>query len=425
MNQENLNQRIIPLLRLSIFIQICVYLIDFNFQPRRPGQTERILIFEPSTIIPIVLMSLILIALFIPIIQKKISHKTILAILYAQTFITIGSRFLFSMASKRIFPSPAIGLSRWDTLIFLIIPLIYIAWQYKFSYVIIFCGIVTLTEAIPTIMLTINEWDWYFIAINISSIFGRGFILGLIGWIVSRLVEVQRSQQKQLELTNQKLRKYAFTAERLAQSQERNRIARELHDTLAHTLSSLSVQLEAVKALFDINPDEAKKVLSKSIDNTRNGLRETRRTLKDLRSSELESLGLIGSINNLLSSAKERAGFQVNANFSKEANSLNDEISHCLYRIVQEAIENIVRHSNAKNVTLSLQVTKHEVHLSISDDGLGFSKKNLKEKDAFGIRGMRERVEALGGTFIIHSNPKEGTRIEVGLERDHDKSNHL
>jgi len=65
------------------------------------------------------------------------------------------------------------------------------------------------------------------------------------------------------------------------------------------------------------------------------------------------------------------------------------------------------------------------VHLSISDDGLGFSKKNLKEKDAFGIRGMRERVEALGGTFIIHSNPKEGTRIEVGLERDHDKSNHL
>lgn len=420
MNQENLNQRIIPLLRLSIFIQILIYLIDFNLQPRRPGQPAQLLMFESSTIIPVILMSFILVALFIPTIQKKISHKSILVILFAQTFITIGSRFLFSLASSRIFPSPAIGLSRWDTLIFLILPLIYIAWQYPFTYVIAFCGVVTFTEIIPTILLTRNEWNWFFIAINISSIIGRGLILILIGWIESRLVELQRNQQRQLEITNRKLRKYALTAERLAQSHERNRIARELHDTLAHTLSSVSVQLEAVKALFDVNPGESQKLLFKSIENTRNGLKETRRTLKDLRSSQLESLGLVGAINNVIQSARQRTGIHIDAILGKDLDSLDDETSHSILRIVQEAIENIIRHSNASHASLSLQNNKSEIHLIISDDGLGFSKKIIHDQDSYGIRGMRERVEALGGIFTIESQSQKGTRIEVILEKDHD-----
>lgn len=420
MNQENLNQRIIPLLRLSIFIQIFIYLIDFNLQPRRPGQPAQLLLFESSTIIPVILMSLILVALFIPTIQKKISHKSILVILFAQTFITIGSRFLFSLASNRIFPSPAIGLSRWDTLIFLILPLIYIAWQYPFTYVIAFCGVVTITEIIPTILLTRSEWNWFFIAINISSIIGRGLILVLIGWIESRLVELQKNQQRQLEISNRKLRKYALTAERLAQSHERNRIARELHDTLAHTLSSVSVQLEAVKALFEVNPGESQKLLSKSIENTHNGLKETRRTLKDLRSSQLESLGLVGAVNNVIQSAKQRTGIHIDSILGKELDSLDDETSHSIYRIVQEAIENIIRHSNAHHASLSLQNHKNEIRLSISDDGSGISRKTIHDQESYGIRGMRERVEALGGIFTINSQPKKGTRIEVIIEKDYD-----
>src|SRR4030043_225604 len=118
---------------------------------------------------------------------------------------------------------------------------------------------------------------------------------------------LQRSQHEQLVEANQKLREYALASEKLAQSQERNRIARELHDTLAHTLSSVSVQLEAVKALFDINSSEAK--------------------------------------------------------------SLLDKINHCLYRLVQEALENIIRHSNAKKVQLDLSIRHNEIHLQIQDDG--------------------------------------------------------
>ena len=417
MNQKSLDQRIIPLLRLSIFIQILIYIITFNFQPRGLSRHEQFLIIEPSTLLPVILMGVILIALFIPIVQKKLSKKAILGILFAQTIITIGSRFLFSLSADKNLPSPTLGFSRWDTLIFLIIPLVYIAWQYKFTYVIIYCSLITLTEIIPNAFFT--REDWYLFGILSLGILGRGIILGLVGWIEYRLVELQRSQQKQLEISNAKLRKYAFTTERLAQSQERNRIARELHDTLAHTLSSVAVQLEAVKALFDVNGDEAKSLLVKSLENTRNGLRETRRTLKDLRSSELETFGLTRAITNILQSAKERTGFNVTTAISEGMDSLPDEINHCLFRVVQEAVENIVRHSNAKNVSLKLFSLKNEIHLQIFDDGVGINKNVTNKKDNFGIQGMRERVEALGGSFSVSGNPNQGTLIDVTIERDY------
>ena len=423
MNQKSLDQRIIPLLRLSIFIQILIYIITFNFQSRGPSRHEQFLFIEPSTLLPVILMGVILIALFIPIVQKKLSKKAILGILFAQTIITIGSRFLFSLSANKNLPSPALGFSRWDTLIFLIIPLVYIAWQYKFTYVIIYCSLITLTEIIPTAFFTLE--DWYLFGILSLGILGRGIILGLVGWIEYRLVELQRSQQKQLEISNAKLRKYAFATERLAQSQERNRIARELHDTLAHTLSSVAVQLEAVKALFDVNGDEAKSLLAKSLENTRNGLKETRRTLKDLRSSELETFGLTRAITNVLLSAKERAGFNVTTAISEEMDSLPDEINHCLFRVVQEAVENIVRHSNAKNVSLKLFPQKNEVHLQIFDDGVGINKNVIDLKDNFGIQGMQERVEALDGSFSLSGNPKQGTLIDVTIERDYDKDSNL
>ncbi len=417
MNQKSLDQRIIPLLRLSIFIQILIYIITFNFQPRGPSRREQFLIIEPSTLLPVILMGVILIALFIPIVQKKLSKKAILGILFAQTIITIGSRFLFSLSADKNLPSPALGFSRWDTLIFLIIPLVYIAWQYKFTYVIIYCSLITLTEIIPNAFFT--REDWYLFGILSLGILGRGIILGLVGWIEYRLVELQRSQQKQLEISNAKLRKYAFTTEKLAQSQERNRIARELHDTLAHTLSSVAVQLEAVKTLFDVNGDEAKSLLAKSLENTRNGLRETRRTLKDLRAPELETFGLTRALTNVLLSAKERAGFNVTTAVSEGMDSLPDEINHCLFRVVQEAVENIVRHSNAKNVSLKLFSLKNEIHLQIFDDGVGINKNVINKKDNFGIQGMRERVEALGGSFSVSGNPNQGTLIDVSIERDY------
>ncbi|MCJ7518505.1 MAG: sensor histidine kinase, partial [Anaerolineaceae bacterium] len=259
----------------------------------------------------------------------------------------------------------------------------------------------------------------FFAAANFLGSFARSGIFIIVGWIENRLVMLQRSQHEQLIEANQKLREYALASEKLAQTQERNRLARELHDTLAHTLSSSSVQLEAIKALFDRDPAEAKKMLSKTLENTKNGLAETRRALIDLRSSELEAYGLTQAIKNVISSAADRAGFNAEFHLEKELDMLPEDITHCLYRCAQEAMENTLQHANAKKVSVNLKAEGDDVIMSIHDNGKGFDPQE-PDKEHLGIRGMRERVEILGGTLVIESAKKLGTEIKVTLKRNHD-----
>ena len=254
---------------------------------------------------------------------------------------------------------------------------------------------------------------------NIFSDITRSLAFMVVGWIENRLVTVQRDQQKQLIKANRKLREYALTNEKLAQTQERNRLARELHDTLAHTLSSVSVQLEAIKALFERDTDKAKEMLDETLANTRSGLTETRRTLIDLRASELETYGLTQSIRNLGNSAAERGGFKIIFHLDKNMDILAEDISHCLYRVAQEALENAIRHSAAKNLTISLLFEDEEILMKITDDGVGFDPDKIT-KEQLGLRGMRERVEMLGGRFKITSDPASGTTITIYLDRNHD-----
>jgi signal transduction histidine kinase len=165
-------------------------------------------------------------------------------------------------------------------------------------------------------------------------------------------------------------------------------------------------------------------MLSRTLENTKNGLAETRRALVDLRSSELEAYGLTQALKNMVSSAADRAGFKTEFHLEKELDMLPEDITHCLYRCVQEAVENTLRHANAKKVTVNLMAEGEEVVLSIRDDGKGFEPQE-PGKEHLGIRGMRERVEMLGGTLTIESVKKLGTEIKVTLKRNHDQSDNL
>lgn len=265
--------------------------------------------------------------------------------------------------------------------------------------VIFYCVLIVLAEAAPPFFPN-SKRDLFFAIANIFGDIARSVILAIVGWIENRLVTLQRGQHTQLIEANKQLRKYALANEKLTQTQERNRLARELHDTLAHTLSSVSVQLEATKALFDRDPAEAKKMLDQTIKNTMCGLTETRRTLVDLRSSELESYGLTQAIRNMGNSAAERGGFKIGFHLDKGMDVITDEIGHCLYRITQEALENTLRHANAKNVSINLLFDEDAIKLQVVNDGKGFHAKQVK-KEHLGIRGMRERVEMLGGTFTV------------------------
>jgi len=419
MVNEHIDKRVIQILRWSIIVQI-VFLARSSSMPQILFHNNRLgLETDYWSLLAILLMLLILGALYIRRIEAVITKTSFLLILYALALITILSRQLFMFTlSRQPNPLPNFTLLRWDAIFFLIIPLVFIAWQYKMREVVIYSIVIVIAEGLPVFLQQEPE-GVFFAAANFIGGFARSGIFIIVGWIENRLVMLQRSQHEQLIESNQKLREYALASEKLAQTQERNRLARELHDTLAHTLSSSSVQLEAIKALFDRNPAEAKKMLSRTLENTKNGLAETRRALVDLRSSELEAYGLTQAIKNMVSSAAERAGFKAEFHLEKELDMLPEDISHCLYRCAQEAVENSLQHANAKKVTVNLMAEGDEVVMSIRDNGKGFDPQGLG-KEHLGIRGMRERVEMLGGTLAIESAKKLGTEIKVTLKRNND-----
>jgi len=422
MENKKIDQRVVSTLRWSLIVQI-IFLMQGSILKRIYSRLQGIRTrFDPATFIPLLMIVVIFILLSFKNIQRKITKPMFLMILYILALITVLSRqFIFARFGKGPelpFPLGQHIRWEWDMIFFLIIPLVFIAWQFSMREVIYYCLLIIAAEAVP-LVFSENRRELFFLIANLISDIARSTVLAIVGWIENRLVAVQREQHSQLAAANKKLRKFALTNEKLAQTQERNRLARELHDTLAHTLSSVSVQLEATKALFDREPKKAKKMLTQTIKNTKNGLTETRRTLVDLRSSELESYGLTQALRNLGNSAAERGGFKISYHLDKGMDVLSDEIGHCLYRTAQEALENILKHANAKNVSVNLLFDADAIKLDVIDDGKGFDAEEL-EVEHLGIRGMRERVEMIGGTFTMESESGSGSQISVVLEREND-----
>lgn len=306
----------------------------------------------------------------------------------------------------------------------LLIPLVLIAWQYNFTSVLIF----TIFTNLPELLVLLQEVDQLtFETISLVSVpVIRAFAFGMVGHIVINLVETQRAQRRRLIQTNLRLGQYANTLEQLATSRERNRLASELHDTLAHTLSGLAVNLEAIKTVVSPANDEAQEMLDRALDTTRTGLDETRRALKALRAGPLEDLGLRLALQTLVESAAGRANIPVTFECSQPLPVLPLDVEQDLYRIAQEALENVVRHANAAHAEVKLEKRDNNgVKLSIRDDGSGFDTGRARSENRFGLRGLRERAGRLGGQLEVTSQPGQGTEICLIWEPEHDKSTDL
>ncbi len=204
-------------------------------------------------------------------------------------------------------------------------------------------------------------------------------------FIITSLVNAQRKQRQELASANQALVEHANTLEQLATSRERNRLSRELHDTLAHTLSGLSVQLEALQTAWRRMPARAGKMVDSMLQSTRDGLKETRRTLTNLRASPLEELGLSLAIEALARDAAVRKNLKLDLKVSDKNLELSPDVEHSFYRVAQEALENVVRHAKAKKLKVSLGNRKGHLELSIQDDGAGFDLAKMGEERAAGI----------------------------------------
>lgn len=289
----------------------------------------------------------------------------------------------------------------------LFIALALIARQYKLPHVLFFSIATTALELGLISAISIDRTP--IVLIFIATIRTISFIA--IGIFISLLVTRLREQQEALQQANANLTHYASTLEQLTVSRERNRLARELHDTLAHSLTAISVSLETAKAYFDIDPNKTRELLDKSLESTRSGIDETRRALKSLRSSSLEDMGLILSIKRLAESAASRFHLDVELDLQNPMPSLSPDIEQAIYRIAQEAIENVAHHAQAKRLCIHLSYNGQSTTLTIEDDGLGFDTKSKVSTGHFGLVGMRERAELVGGTLAVTSEIGRGTKV--------------
>ena len=247
----------------------------------------------------------------------------------------------------------------------------------------------------------------------------------LIGYLVVKMMTTQRRLRQELAQTNTRLAQYAGTLDQLATSRERNRLARELHDVVAHSLSGAAVELEAVKVLWDSEPVRAQAMLDQSLKTIRSGLTETRRALQSLRATPLEDMGLALAVRHLAESISSRAGIQVDLDIGDELGDYAPDAEQCVYRVAEEALANAAEHARAHCISIRLAQNSRQLCLVVADDGQGFDPQQVDRSHSYGLRGMQERAEMAGGYFTVQSQPGGGTTISLTIERDHGAGSHL
>jgi signal transduction histidine kinase len=194
-----------------------------------------------------------------------------------------------------------------------------------------------------------------------------------------------------------------------AQEVERRRLARELHDETGQALTSILLGLRSLEALVD--GDHEREAVATLRELTVETLRDVRRLAVELRPKALDDFGLEAALDRLVGNFGEQTGLTVDFAAGHGADQLPGEVATALYRIVQEALTNVVKHSEADRVSILVTRKNERVVLVIEDDGLGFDP--ARPVDGFGLQGMRERVELLGGTMRVESGEGVGTTIAV------------
>jgi signal transduction histidine kinase len=203
---------------------------------------------------------------------------------------------------------------------------------------------------------------------------------------------------------------------RHAEEEERRRIGRELHDEAGQTLLLLRLQLEMMERDA---PPALRARLSEARANTERTVEGLRRTIAALSPALLERLGLEPALRQLAARFRKLHSAQVRLNIPVSFAPVSRQIQEVLYRVAQESLQNIAKHSQATHVNLSLQSSDKSIKLTVTDDGAGFSTKTAAGKPmSFGLAGMRERALLLGGSLVVRSAPGKGASIILVLPQN-------
>lgn len=200
-----------------------------------------------------------------------------------------------------------------------------------------------------------------------------------------------------------------------AQEQERKRISREIHDGPAQSLANLLVRSEIIDLAFrEGDIEQALEEIAQVRKNIRESLQEVRRIIYDLRPMALDDLGLFPTIKKHISTIAEFHEIEIDLKLLGQEKRLQANYEVAVFRLVQEALQNAIRHAKATLIKIAIEVTSEQIRIIIKDDGVGFDITGEHGK-SFGILGMKERVEILNGTLSIVSKLGEGTRISVAI----------
>ncbi len=200
----------------------------------------------------------------------------------------------------------------------------------------------------------------------------------------------------------------------LAQEDERRRVSREMHDGPAQLLANVALRIDLCERLFDTDLNQVRKELGELKRLVRQTLREVRKVIFDLRPMSLDDLGVIPALREYLKGFEKRTRISTEVVIIGKEERFDPALEVGLFRLAQEALTNIEKHSGATQAQVNIEVTDKSVQVVIKDNGRGFDPDKVREEeDKFGLISMQERAELLGGSLQIMSVPGEGTRIRI------------
>jgi signal transduction histidine kinase len=246
-----------------------------------------------------------------------------------------------------------------------------------------------------------------------SASIGFAIVLGLVFLFLHLLVDAilaERQGQVRLADANTKLRQYALQVEELATERERNRIAREIHDSLGHSLTVFNIHIGAVLRLLYTDLPEAEALLLEVKDLGGQALQEVRQSVTLLRGDPLQNRSLQQAISSLVTEFERTTGITPNFTY-RVSQTLPSQLNTTLYRLVQEGFTNISKHAAATEVSIEIDQIGTEIQAIVRDNGKGFELQS--NPSGFGLQGMRERTWGLDGVLNIQTALGSGCRIHV------------
>jgi signal transduction histidine kinase len=235
--------------------------------------------------------------------------------------------------------------------------------------------------------------------------------------VIREISEHKRSEEA-LRASGEQMRDFAAHVEAVLED-ERTRVAREIHDELGQAMTALKIDLAWLQRQATRTPAVRKKMkqMAADVDDT---IQRVRRISTELRPAILDDLGLVAAIEWQLEQFRKHTRIRADFVSSDEIISISRPTAAAIFRVVQEALTNVMRHARATRVSITLDQVPDTLLISILDNGVGMARTQGKDLKSLGIVGMRERITRLGGDFKLLSRPGKGTRLEISIPKDND-----